>query len=38
LSYTFTPTETYDLTDKYEFIKQFEAGADYADFETFLSG
>lgn len=36
--YTFTPTETYDLTDKYEFIKQFESGADYADFETFLNG
>lgn len=38
LNYTFTPTETYDLTDKYEFIKQFESGADYADFETFLRG
>lgn len=36
--YTFTPTETYDLTDKYEFIKQFESGADYAGFETFLRG
>lgn len=36
--YTFTPTETYDLTDKYEFIKQFKSGADYADFETFLNG
>lgn len=38
VGYTFTPTETYDLTDKYEFIKQFESGADYAGFETFLNG